>query len=83
MKNMTFKKLRLKSGLSQRDVANKLGLKSGQYISNFERGICYPSHHTWEILAKLYNVDRELIEKIIIRGKIKNLKNRENQIGEI
>lgn len=31
---------RIKSGLTQSDIANKLGLTSPQMISNAERGLC-------------------------------------------
>ena len=34
---------RMKVGLSQGDVATKLGYSSPQFISNFERGLC--AHH--------------------------------------
>ncbi len=53
---MYAKKLRLKSGLSQLDVAAKLGFKSGQIVSNWERGACYPPSESLPELAKLYNV---------------------------
>ena len=37
-----LKKARSKMGLSQRDVADKLGYTSPQFISNVERGLCSP-----------------------------------------
>ncbi|RTL05210.1 XRE family transcriptional regulator [Candidatus Dependentiae bacterium] len=35
-----IKSVRLKAGLSQSQMAKLLGYKSGQFISNMERGIC-------------------------------------------
>lgn len=60
MKNNGFhiyiKGLRIKAGLTQSDVADHLGYKNAQFISNWERGICLPSAASLSVLAKLYNV---------------------------
>ena len=37
-----LKKMRLKAGLSQRDVSTALGYTSPQYVSNWERGKSHP-----------------------------------------
>jgi transcriptional regulator with XRE-family HTH domain len=36
----TIKQKRIKSGVTQVQLSNKLGLTSAQYISNIERGKC-------------------------------------------
>lgn len=53
----TLKKLRENAGLSQRDVASKLGYTTPQMVSNNERGISYPPIKTLKTLARLYNTD--------------------------
>lgn len=50
------KKLRTKAGVSQAEVADVLNLKSGQLISNWERGQCYPPLRTLKQLSALYKV---------------------------
>lgn len=50
------RKLRTVAGLSQLEVARALGLKSGQLVSNWERGVCYPPLESFGELSNLYNV---------------------------
>lgn len=57
---MTFhaytRQLRIRAGLSQLDVADKLKFKSGQVVSNWERGFCRPPLKALPQLALLYRV---------------------------
>jgi len=61
-----FKKIRLKKGLSQGLMGEKLGHSSPQYISNIERNTCLPSPKQVKKIVKdlrIGLVDRqELIE---------------------
>jgi transcriptional regulator with XRE-family HTH domain len=50
------KRLRENAGLSQKEVAAKLGYKSGQVVSNYERGLCRPPLASLPQLARLYGV---------------------------
>jgi transcriptional regulator with XRE-family HTH domain len=50
---------RLKVGLSQGDVAQKLGYSSPQFVSNFERGLCAPPLEKLKVLVSLYSVNGE------------------------
>lgn len=54
-----LKNSRVKSGLTQSDVAGKLGYSSPQFISNWERGIAAPPVPTLRRLADLYKVSSE------------------------
>jgi transcriptional regulator with XRE-family HTH domain len=47
---------RIESGLSQMDVARKLGYTSAQFVSNWERGLSSPPIHTLRKLSELYNI---------------------------
>jgi len=49
-----LKKSREKSGLSQAAVSKKLGYKSPQFVSNWERSLILPPIKTIFILSKLY-----------------------------
>lgn len=51
------RKLRTTVGLSQLEVARSLGLKSGQLVSNWERGTCYPPLESFGELTSLYKVN--------------------------
>ena len=61
-----LKKLREKSGLTQRDVGNLLKYSSAQFISNFERGLSLPPLQKLKILQKKYRADTDLLIDLII-----------------
>jgi len=54
-------KLRIRAGLSQKQVADRLKLKSGQLVSNWERGVCYPPLLDLKELALMYNVNLRIL----------------------
>jgi len=56
-----LKKLRLKAGLSQGDVARELNYKSPQFVSNWERGLSTPAVSSLQNLADLYSVKLETL----------------------
>lgn len=54
-----LKQKRLASGLSQRDVSDKLGYSTPQFISNWERGISCPPIGSLKKLGKIYGVSAD------------------------
>ena len=48
-----LKEKRVQSGLSQKDVAEKLGYSTSQFISNWERGISHPPLNTLRSLSQI------------------------------
>ncbi len=56
---------RIRSNLSQWDVAKKLGYSSPQFISNFERGLSSPPLNILRILVGLYGIMPREILKVI------------------
>lgn len=54
-----LKDMRVKAGLTQAEVANKLGYTSPQFVSNWERGLANPPVFMLKGLTKLYRVDAE------------------------
>lgn len=52
-----FKTLRENAGLTQREVANKMGYTTPQFVSNVERGIAMPPIKDLPKLAKMYNTN--------------------------
>ena len=55
------RKLRRKAGLSQNDVAKILGLQSGQMVSDFERGLCFPPLRKLDLLAEAYRTPLKIV----------------------
>jgi len=49
-------KKREEKGMSQGEVAKKLGYSSPQFISNIERGKCSPALSSAKKMAKLYDI---------------------------
>lgn len=67
-KNMAvyLREKRKAASLSQAQVAEALGYKSAQFISNWERGISSPPIETLRVVASLYKVaEEEMLQKII------------------
>lgn len=63
---LLLKQKRTQAGLSQRDVADKLGYSTPQFISNWERGASIPPMNAICILASLYQMDAEELGNEII-----------------
>lgn len=62
---MTLKRARIEAGYSQSDLAARLGYKTPQYISNYERGICLPSLKVLGAIVKELEMD-EVQQKTLI-----------------
>lgn len=54
-----LQKARVEIGMTQLEVAKKLGYEGAQFVSNFERGTCLPPKRAIKMLAKLYKLDVE------------------------
>lgn len=61
-----LKEKRTQSGLSQKDVATKLGYSTSQFISNWERGISQPPISTLRTLANMYNVSADQMFNVLL-----------------
>lgn len=64
-----LKKKRIESGLSQWDVAQKLGYSSPQFVSNWERCKCCPSIESFKVLSSLYKIPFEIIVKMYLQAQ--------------
>ncbi|MGZ3651213.1 MAG: helix-turn-helix domain-containing protein [Bdellovibrionota bacterium] len=65
---------RMKVGLSQGDVATKLGYSSPQFISNFERGLCAPPLNKLKMLVALYDMSGEEVLKLMMKEHERHLR---------
>ena len=66
-----FTKARNRAGLTQSEVANKLGWDNGQFISNIERGVCGLPNESVRAFCKLTgaSVIAYLRLKIAVKSK--------------
>ena len=64
--NDYLRERRIQSGLSQLDVAKKLGYASPQFVSNWERGLVTPPIETIGVLADLYEIPMgQVVDRIL------------------
>jgi transcriptional regulator with XRE-family HTH domain len=64
-----LKNARSDRALTQKDVAEKLGLHV-QFVSNWERGICAPPGHSFQKMIQLLRLDRsELVDVMLTDSK--------------
>lgn len=68
-----FKKLRLKSGLSQRELAEKLGWSNPQFVSNIERGVAYYPKEKLPLLEDIFKVPMEEMVRAIIKFRYQKI----------
>lgn len=65
----TLKEIRTEKGMTQKQVAEKMGIKTTQYISEIERSIHIPSFKFICKLASLYELTpAKIVESITIDG---------------
>lgn len=64
---------RMKAGLSQMQVAKKLGYTTAQFISNWERGVSEPPLKALKVLARIYSVSMDEIFQLILQSTIKKV----------
>ena len=57
---------RKKAGLSQGEVASRLGYTSPQFISNWERGLSSPPVPTLKKIATMYKVNADKIFTMVM-----------------
>lgn len=65
-----LKEKRVQSGLSQKDVAEKLGYSTSQFISNWERGISHPPMNTLRSLSELYKINPEDMFQVLLKATV-------------
>ncbi len=61
-----LKNKRVEAGLTQSEVARKLGYSSPQFVSNWERGLARPPVFILRNLTKMYRVPAEQMFKALM-----------------
>ena len=68
-----LRKLREVKGLSQHELARRLGYATNSYISNVEKGIFVPPEDKLEKIAQALEVPFEWIKEVLLEAKIEGL----------
>lgn len=65
-----LKKRRVEVGLTQKELAHKIGDLNSQFVSNWERGLCAPPGHSFQKIIELLKADRnEVVEVMLIDSR--------------
>ncbi len=75
-----FKEIRLHRGISQSEVARRLGMKNNGYISDIESGKVLPEEDTLDRLAVAMEIDREELLKAKQKAALQDMGIREENI---
>ncbi len=68
-----LRKLREEKGISQQELARRLGYKSNSYIFDIERGSFIPSDEKIKRLAKALMIPSFRIKEILFESKLESL----------
>lgn len=64
---INWKEHRIRAGLTQKTVSEKLGYESAQFVSNWERGISHPPPKAFKMLCKFYNLPyKEYVDHFVM-----------------
>ena len=65
--------LRNKRGLTQTQLAKLMGYSSGQFISNWERGLALPPLPALFPLAKIFGVSADSLFHLVLAATLENV----------
>ena len=69
-----LKSRRMALGLTQADVAAKLGYSTPQFVSNWERACAFPPVSILKDLAKLYQISADDLFEVILENQREQLR---------
>ncbi|MCM2353864.1 MAG: helix-turn-helix domain-containing protein [Pseudobdellovibrio sp.] len=61
-----LKEKRVSSGFTQAELAGKLGDVHTQFVSNWERGMCAPPNHCFQLLISVLDLNRDKLVKVML-----------------
>lgn len=61
-----LKQKRVDSGLTQSELAAKLGDVHSQFVSNWERGLCAPPSHSFQKLIDVLKINRDRMVEVML-----------------
>lgn len=66
-----LKSKRIEAGITQRDVAAKLGYTTPQFISNWERGLSSPPIPILRKISEMYGVSEDDLFQVVLKATIR------------
>lgn len=57
---------RVNAGITQAELATKLGNVHTQFVSNWERGMCAPPNHCFQKLITVLDLNRDKLVKVML-----------------
>lgn len=69
-------KYRKKNDLSQKEISNRLGYSSAQFISNWERGLSAPPDEVLPLLCELLSIPPKSMLEAFVNDRAAILKRR-------
>jgi transcriptional regulator with XRE-family HTH domain len=78
-----LRKLRREKGMSQLELARKLGYVSNSYIADIESGKFIPSELKLKKIAKALKIPFQELEELLIESKIEELGIKEKELVDL
>lgn len=72
----TLKQARINANLSQKQLAEKMGYKTSQFVSNNERGVSQPAMSTLKKLCKILHLCPHAVAKKMMEEDIERIEKR-------
>jgi transcriptional regulator with XRE-family HTH domain len=77
-----LKKARAEHGLTQGDIAKKLGYTTPQFVSNWERGLSVPPLDALPKLSKILDIEQDKLVNLVFDARILRLEDERNEVLE-
>lgn len=77
-----LKKARTEGGLTQGDIAKKLGYTTSQFVSNWERGLSTPPLEALPKLSKLLGIEQDKLVNLVFDARILRLEDERSEVLE-
>jgi transcriptional regulator with XRE-family HTH domain len=75
-----LRQLRIEKGLTQQELAERLGYKTNSYISDVESGRFIPSREKLKKIARALDVPLKVLEDMLLESKLEALGIREPEL---
>ena len=78
-----LRRLRIKRGLTQQQIAEKLGYVTNSYVSDVEKGAFIPSKEKLKKIAKALGVPFKELDDLLMESKLEQLGIKEPELLEL
>jgi transcriptional regulator with XRE-family HTH domain len=75
-----LRRLRIEKGLTQQQLADRLGYKTNSYISDVESGHFIPSREKLKKIARALDVPFKVLEDMLLESKLEALEIKEPEL---